>query len=194
MTEADATRVLIVDDEPKLAEMYALYLDEDHDVRCASSGTEGAELIDETVDVCLVDRRMPGMSGDELVAEIRDRGYDCGVAMVSAVDLDVETVGTLFDAYLIKPVDGDTLRRIVAELSSLREQPDPVREQYALLQQLSTLQGVAIGLDVNDTYAELLDRVRRLREQSKTPAEELTSASFSSVLDDLHDDPIQQQP
>jgi DNA-binding response OmpR family regulator len=174
--------------------MYALYLADGHDVQCASSGTEGAELIDETVDVCLVDRRMPGMSGDELVEEIRDRGYDCGIAMVSAVDLDVETVSTLFDAYLIKPVDGDTLRRIVAELSTLREQPDPVRKQYALLQQLSTLQDVAIGLDVNERYVELFDRVRRLREESETPAERLTSASFSNVLDDLRDDPIQQRP
>lgn len=194
MTDADAARVLVVDDEPKLAEMYALYLADGHDVQCASSGTEGAELIDETVDVCLTDRRMPGMSGDELVEAIRERGYDCGIAMVSAIDLDPDIVSTLFDAYLIKPVDGETLKQTVAELSTLSSQSDAVRKQYALLQQLSTLQEVAVGLGANDTYVELLDRVRHLREESETPAERLSDSSFAAVLDDLNGDTVQRRP
>jgi DNA-binding response OmpR family regulator len=34
----------------------------------------------------LLDRRMPGLSGDNALNRIREREYDCRVAMVTAVD------------------------------------------------------------------------------------------------------------
>jgi len=60
-------------------------------------------VIDETVDVVLLDRMMPGMSGQEVLAAIRERGLDCRVAMVTAVDADFDVIEMGFDEYLGKP-------------------------------------------------------------------------------------------
>ncbi len=96
--------VLLVDDEPNLVRLYAEWVKGSYDVRTATSGAEALELIDD-VEAALLDRRMPGMSGDELLDEIRDRGYDCPIAMVTAVDPDRDVVELPFDKYVTKPVE-----------------------------------------------------------------------------------------
>jgi CheY-like chemotaxis protein len=40
---------------------------EEYEVRTATGGPEALDLVDEEVDVALLDRRMPRMSGDELL-------------------------------------------------------------------------------------------------------------------------------
>ena len=65
--------VLVVDDEPDIAESYEMWLQEDHDVEMATSGEAALEALDESVDVLLLDRRMPEMSGDEVLRALADR-------------------------------------------------------------------------------------------------------------------------
>jgi CheY-like chemotaxis protein len=67
MTRVDEGTVLVVDDEPQLAELYSMQLAEEYEVRTATGGPEALDLVDEEVDVALLDRRMPRMSGDELL-------------------------------------------------------------------------------------------------------------------------------
>jgi DNA-binding NtrC family response regulator len=66
-------RVLLVDDEPLLTEaLRRLLRREDYDVLTASSGTEALAVLDQAgVDVIVSDQKMPGMSGDELLARVR---------------------------------------------------------------------------------------------------------------------------
>ena len=67
MTRVDEGTVLVVDDEPSLAELYSMQHAEEYEVRTATGGPEALDLVDEEVDVALLDRRMPRMSGDELL-------------------------------------------------------------------------------------------------------------------------------
>ena len=51
MSPSNEPVVLIVEDEPDVAETYRLYLDPDYDVRVAADGDEGLEMLDDDVDV-----------------------------------------------------------------------------------------------------------------------------------------------
>ena len=90
MSESDRPVVLIVEDEPDVAETYKLWLRNDYEVRMAHDGDEGLELLDDSVDVVLLDRMMPGLSGDEVLERIRERDLGCRVSMVTAVEPDFD--------------------------------------------------------------------------------------------------------
>ena len=69
-TSRDAT-VLVVDDEEAVADAYTAQLEGEYETRTAYSGKEALETVDDGVDIVLLDRRMPGRSGDEVLE--RDR-------------------------------------------------------------------------------------------------------------------------
>jgi len=70
-------------DERHLADLYADYLGDEYAVVTAYTGEEGIERLTSDVDVVLVDRRMAGLSGHEVVAAIEDSDVDCRVALVT---------------------------------------------------------------------------------------------------------------
>lgn len=111
--------VMFVDDEQDLADMYSLWLEDRFEVLTAYSGEEALESI-EDVDIVFLDRRMPGLSGDEVLDRIIERDLDCPVVMLSAIEPDFEvTIG--YDKYLTKPVTESTLHETVNELLLYRE-------------------------------------------------------------------------
>lgn len=65
-------KVLVVDDENMVAQMYRDWLDDaGFQVEVANGGEEALRKIDEEVDVVVLDRRMPLLSGDEVLESIR---------------------------------------------------------------------------------------------------------------------------
>jgi DNA-binding response OmpR family regulator len=108
--------VLVVDDERGLADLYAIWLEDDYDVRTAYDGAEALDALDASVSVVLLDRQMPDISGDNVLSELRDRGIDCRVAMVTAVEPELDIIDLGFDDYLRKPVDRETLVATVERL------------------------------------------------------------------------------
>jgi len=110
--DEDGTTVLVVDDEQDIADVYQLQLQNKYEAKAAYGGREALETIDETVDVVLLDRRMPGFSGDEVLQEIRERGFDCRVVIVSAVDKD-GGVSIPADDYYEKPMNRESLYEAV---------------------------------------------------------------------------------
>jgi len=111
----DEPRVLMVDDEKQVADAYALRLEDVADVTVAYGGEEALSVVEEgrPPDVVLLDRHMPGLSGDEVLAELRDRELTTRVIMVTAIDPDLGIVEMPFDDYLSKPVDRADLHAAV---------------------------------------------------------------------------------
>ncbi len=62
-SHTDPQSVLIVDDR-ELADMYQQQLAAKYTTRTAYSGTQATEMLDQTVDVMLLDRRMLNVSGE----------------------------------------------------------------------------------------------------------------------------------
>lgn len=130
---SDSTVVLIAEDEQELADLYEVWLSQDYKVRTAYGGQEALALFDESVDVVLLDRRMPDKAGDEVLADLRDGGFAGPVAMVSAVDPDVDLLEMDCSDYVSKPVSRDELQPTVARMVTLATQEPIIRQYYGLM-------------------------------------------------------------
>jgi DNA-binding response OmpR family regulator len=155
---------MVVDDESDVADAYAVQLELDYETRTAYGGEAALEKIDDDVDVVLLDRRMPDLSGDEVLAEIRDRGIDCSVVMVTAVDPDFDIVEMPFDDYICKPADRDTLTGAIEKQLSVSEYDSQVQEYMEVSSKLELLRAekTAGELEDNEDVAELEGRVENL--------------------------------
>ncbi len=107
--------VLMVDDEKEVADAYALRLEGVTDVSVAYGGTEALETLKQHAppDVVLLDRHMPGTSGDTVLETIRERDLRTRVIMITAVDPGLDIVDLPFDDYLCKPVERSDLRAAI---------------------------------------------------------------------------------
>jgi len=81
-------KVLVVDDQPVFTEMLRVVLDMQEDIKVvgmAFTGDEGLKLAIETQpDVLLVDYHMPGMSGLEVIQQLREAGEETTVVVLTA--------------------------------------------------------------------------------------------------------------
>ncbi|MFW6458336.1 MAG: response regulator [Halodesulfurarchaeum sp.] len=181
----DTPTVLIVDDEVNITELFSVWLQEGYDVRTANSGEEALEELDEAVDVVLLDRRMPGLSGDEVLESIREAGYDCRVAMVTAVDPDFDVIEMGFDDYLTKPIDREGLEAAIESLLGRKEYDTAMQEYYALTSKKAALESSkpASELEASEEYADLLGEIENLEADLEGAFE--TDEDFESAFRDL---------
>ena len=110
--------VLVVDDEPDLAESCAFFLRRaGYRVATASSGAAAMKHLGESsFDVVLSDVRMPGMSGVQLLEQVKSRDPDVEVILVTAypeLETAVHAIKTGAFDYLRKPFDEVQLRERV---------------------------------------------------------------------------------
>ncbi len=162
----DGARVVVVDDETHVADLYAEYLRKDHEVEVAYGGEEALEVIDGRVDVVLLDRRMPRVSGGEVLEDLRDHGIDCRVVMVTAVEPDFGTIEMEFDDYVTKPVDREVVVDIVREqrlLDQYDARLDEFVRKYKKLRLLEKRRSRA-ELKESDRYKALRVVVESLRD------------------------------
>lgn len=112
----DLPHALVVDDEREVADAYALRLRGLCDVETAYDGKEALETVRQReIDVVLLDRHMPGMSGDDVLAELAAMEFAGRVIMVTAIDPDFDILDMPFDDYLCKPVDREDVRAAVTQ-------------------------------------------------------------------------------
>ena len=166
MTE-EPPLVLIVEDEPDLADLYAAWLQGEYRVRTAYGGREALEEIDSELDIVLLDRRMPGLSGDEVLVALRERGIDCRVAMVTAVEPDFDIIAMGFDDYLVKPVTKDALKKTVSDLIFRESYDEGIQELFSLSSKKALLESEKgnSALESNEEYQELTARIEALRDE-----------------------------
>ncbi|WP_345802688.1 response regulator transcription factor [Microbacterium sp. AZCO] len=113
-------RLLYVEDDPVIAEMAVDVLSESYSVEHVSDGRIAKErVLSDRFDVIVVDRRLPGLDGLDLVRAIRVAHITTPVLLLTALGSVADRVEGL-DAgandYLVKPFDYDEL---LARLRSL---------------------------------------------------------------------------
>lgn len=96
MNQGARPKILIVADEPALADGHAERLDDD-DVETACDGVSTLEALDDSVVVVLLDRRVSGLSEDEVLELVRDRDVDSEVVILTDVEPSVDVVSRGFD-------------------------------------------------------------------------------------------------
>ena len=178
---------LVVDDEPGLADSYTAFLEEEYEVRTAYSGEQALSKLDADVDVVLLDRRMPEMVGDEVLDRIRDRGIDCRVAMVTAVDPNTDIIDMEFDDYVVKPVSREEVLDTVDRLRRVTEYERTLREYYRVTRKYVTLADAGGNgeFETDPEFVELTERRDRLREQLESTAEHFADGDFETLFGDF---------
>lgn len=165
MTDTNDETVLVVDDEKMIANLLEEYLASEYKVRIALSGEEALEKADDEVDVILLDRRMPGVSGDDVLAELNNRDHDAMVGMVSGVDADVDIVDLPFDDYLIKPANMQEVIEFVETLLWRSTLDETSQEYLALVSKKRALE--AANGTTNEEYYNLVSRIDNLQAENE---------------------------
>lgn len=126
-TDPTAPRLLLVEDDPQLAEMLVeLLTDEGYAVDRARDGQEGLHwALSRQYEIMILDRGLPAIEGLDLLRRLRGRGVSVGVLVLTArgsVADRVEGLDAGAEDYLTKPFDIDEL---LARLRALRRRhPD----------------------------------------------------------------------
>ena len=195
MTEPDDTlTVLVVEDERDLADMYVEWLTEHYDVRAAYDGESALDELDDTVDVVLLDRLMPGVSGDDVLEEIEDRGLDPHVAMITAVEPDFDVLAMGFDDYLVKPVFAEDVRETVERLRSRSSYDTRLQRYFSLVSKRSAIEEYRSPdeLDSNDEYVQLTEEIAGLRDDLDDMMAEFDDEEFDAVFRTMDRQPLQE--
>lgn len=114
-----SSRILIIDDETNIRTMIRLALEHvGYSVQTASEGTEGLQKYGDgsDFDLVLLDQRMPGMAGIDVLKEIYRRNPASRVILITAfgtIDLAIEAIQSGASDFLRKPFTADTLRGAV---------------------------------------------------------------------------------
>jgi two-component system alkaline phosphatase synthesis response regulator PhoP len=120
-------RILIVDDEPEMVRGLEDNLRfEGYQTLSATNGERGLELaLGEAPDLILLDIMMPGKSGWDVCRELRGKGLDIPVIMLTARGEEVDRVLGLelgADDYVTKPFG---LRELLARIRAVLRRPGP---------------------------------------------------------------------
>jgi DNA-binding response OmpR family regulator len=161
--------VLMVDDEREVADAYALRLEGLCDVETVYDGETALEHVGERpVDVLLLDRHMPGLSGDEVLAELDGRSFDGRVIMVTAIDPGFDVLDMPFDDYLCKPLEREDLRTAVTQQCTVLGY-ETLGEYFGVESKRSVLEAElpADERADRDEYAAVERRSRRLERRAR---------------------------
>ncbi len=180
------TRIVLADDNEAFREVTAQLLERrGYSVVTAPDGRQALQAVKKhKPDVLILDIMMPGMSGIDVVKQVRDRDRLMGIVMVTAFGSEEVAVKALTagaDDYLIKPLDYQEaflrLARVV-ERSLLR------RERLSLQQELEAAHG-----ELQARYGELEASYRRIRELEEQAREMLERYLPAQVAQYLIDNP-----
>ena len=110
--------ILIVDDEKSMREFLKILLvKEGYKVITAQDGDRALELIQKSpVDLVVSDIRMPGISGLELLARIKDHDEDVPVIMITAFASPNDAVQAMKSGaydYISKPFNVDEIKSVI---------------------------------------------------------------------------------
>src|SRR5579885_241504 len=147
-------RILLVDDVPEnLHLMRAIFEGEGFQVSEAESGEEALSLVaSKAPEIALVDLRMPGMDGIEILREIRRAAPDVQVIMITAygeVASAVEAMRLGAEDFLIRPIQRDLLILSVLralERRHLRAQLEELNRRKLREQELTRMRDAALEL------------------------------------------------
>lgn len=189
MPREDQVTVLIVEDERELADTYARWLADECTVHTAYNGSDAIDAINDSIDVVLLDRRLPDIPGREVLEAIRERGIDCRVALITAVDPDFDIVDMEFEDYIVKPVLKSELQSIVDRLYRLSAFDNRSQESFALASKLEVLQDekTHLELESSDEYNALKEDLEALQDGIDDILREFDHRDFTTLYEELTD-------
>jgi DNA-binding HxlR family transcriptional regulator len=180
-------KVLVVDDDPRLARMHADWLSEHYDVETVHSGADAIERLAEgDVDVLVLDRRMPGVSGEDVLDRLGRMDADPGVVLLTAVEPEFDVVDMPIDDYVVKHGLQSAVVDAVDRVLDRATLEDRVREYLALSAKRSVLRAETsrVEREHDEAYARLVERLERLDAELDEPVTDVDPETLREVLAD----------
>ncbi len=147
---AEKQRIMIVDDDPSIAELISLYLNKEcYDTKIIGDGSEALKTYKEyKPDLILLDLMLPGMDGYQVCRQVRTDS-DTPIIMLSAKGEVFDKVLGLelgADDYMIKPFDSKELvARVKAVLRRYNSKPK-IDEGEKTVQDVIEYPGLKVSL------------------------------------------------
>ena len=146
-------RVLVVDDEVRIQKVcQRLLTEEGCDVEVAQDGIKGLKMIDEKhFDIILLDLMMPGMSGLDVLTDVKARHPDTVVIIITGyatLEHSIETMKKGAFDFLSKPFSPTELRIVIAKaIESIRTLQDIATEKSRMRVMINTLSNGVLTTD-----------------------------------------------
>ncbi|MEZ6058827.1 MAG: response regulator [Planctomycetaceae bacterium] len=187
MTETRKKSLLLVDDEPDVLLSLKGLLRREFELHTAESGDEALRILENhPIDIVMSDQRMPGMTGAELMIQVRNRFPETvrivftGYADIKAVIDGVNGAGLY--RYIAKPWDPDDLLKTLHEAAgrhALRQQHRQSRQKMLSFAQAVTAYLESTGsTEVTPTHHDLLQQARQLCSELANPDEHAVRADL----------------
>jgi len=185
MSNGNGKTVLIVDDEEMVAESYELYLSDKYETRVETNG--GAALCeltpsDREIDLILLDRRMPGMSGDVVAEHIDEYELDYQVIMISAVDPDLDIIDMPVDGYLSKPVSEEEVVEAVERAFLIADYRDLLLRYNEAAEKHDILMSDFSSGDAPAQLEQLRNRMQSLEAELNDLTDSLSETNVGAVF------------
>ena len=166
-----AKKILIADDEKTIRETLSeFFTDGGYEVITAEDGLRAVEeLTNSDIDVAMVDIRMPGLDGLEVLAKAQKIAPDTQVIIITAfgtVENAVEAIKLGASDYVTKPVVFDDILIKIERLLDMRQLADENRFLLTELEDRYRFEGV---VGTSQALREVLELARKLA-QTNTSA------------------------
>jgi CheY-like chemotaxis protein len=156
-------KILWVDDEIDLLKPHILFLEKkNYSVTTCNNGIDAIDLFGETnFDIVFLDENMPGMSGLETLAEIKEKKSTTPVIMITKSEEEYimeEAIGSKIADYLIKPVNPNQI------LLSLKKNLDHSRlvSEKTTLDYQKEFRKIAMDLSMVNSYEDWIELYKKL--------------------------------
>ncbi len=118
-------KILVIEDDPTVGQFVKRGFEEHRwGVDLVANGDEGeARAIAEEYDVVVLDMRLPGKPGAQVLHDLRSRGFDRPILILTAqdaIDAKVETLRAGADDYVTKPF---AFEELLARVEALSRRP-----------------------------------------------------------------------
>ncbi|MDW7759649.1 MAG: sigma-54 dependent transcriptional regulator [Acidobacteriota bacterium] len=157
-------RLLVIDDEKSILDLLtAVFKKEGYSVKTAFSAPRALDLLErESFDLVITDIKMPGMSGMDVLARVKERTPDMPVILITAFGSIAQAVEALKAGaldYIVKPFDIEELKIIVARgLEKLRLMEENILLRRDLRNKYSLEKMVGKSRSMQEIY-DLIEKV-----------------------------------
>ncbi len=157
------TNILWADDEIDLLKPHILFLNEKgYHVRTATNGSDALDTFrNDFFDLVFLDENMPGLTGLETLAEIKNINPDVPIVLITKNEeeyLMEDAIGSKIDDYLIKPVNP---KQILLTIKRLTENKRLISEKTSMAYQ-QDFRNLGMTLNENLSYTEWVDVYKKL--------------------------------
>ncbi|ESU18853.1 two-component response regulator [Flavobacterium cauense R2A-7] len=156
-------KILWVDDEIDLLKPHILFLEKKgYDVTTCNNGQDAIDMFDdENFDIVFLDENMPGLSGLETLAEIKEKKSATPVIMITKSEEEYimeEAIGSKIADYLIKPVNPNQI------LLSLKKNLDHSRlvSEKTTLDYQKEFRKIAMDMAMVNSYEDWVELYKKL--------------------------------